>query len=102
MAFNAFMANPFIWEVLFTGTATEVEGMKPSSNWEGVGLAMQLPYRANQEQYAEFATWLQNCLAEPKMQELIQTYFELNIKLSNTPVGPLRTALVEQLYGINI
>jgi len=102
MASNAFMSNPFIWEVFFTGTATEVEGMKSTSNWEGVGLAQQLPYRANQEQYTEFANWLQTCLAEPKMQELIQTYFDLKLKLSVTPVGPLRTALVEKLYGLKI
>ena len=49
MAFNAFVANPSIWEVFFTGTATEVEGMKSTSNWEGVELALQLPYRANQK-----------------------------------------------------
>ncbi len=102
MAFNAFMANPYIWEVFFTGTATAVPGIEPSSNWEGQELALQLPYRADQEQFSEFATWLQTCLAEPKIQELIQTYFELNIKLSDTPVGPLRTSLVEQLYGLKI
>jgi hypothetical protein len=71
MAFNAFMSNPLIWEVFFTGTATEVPKIKPGSNWEGLELALQLPYRANQKQYSEFASWLQNCLAEPKMQELI-------------------------------
>lgn len=102
MAFNAFACNPHIWEVFFTGTATEVEGIKPSSNWEGLQLALQLPYRANQEQYVDFSSWLQDCLVEPKMQELIQTFFDLNLKLSTTPVGPLRTLLVEQLYGLKI
>jgi hypothetical protein len=102
MAFNAFVSNPFIWEVFFTGIATEVEGIKPSSNWEGLELALQLPYQANQEQYVDFSSWLQDCLAAPKMQELIQTYFELKLKLSTTPVGPLRTSLVEQLYGLKI
>ena len=102
MAFNAFAANPHTWEVFFTGTATEVPGIKPNSNWEGVELALQLPYRADQEQYAQFATWLQTCLAEPKMQDLIQTYFDLKLKLSTTPVGPLRNSLVEQLYGLKI
>lgn len=102
MAFNAFVANPYVWEVFFTGTVTEVEGIEPSSNWEGLELALQLPYRANQEQYVDFGSWLQDCLEEPKMQELIQTYFDLKLKLSNTPVGPLRTSLVEQLYGLKI
>ena len=102
MAFNAFMANPSIWELFFTGTVTEVEGIEPSSNWEGLELALQLPYRANQDQYVDFGSWLQDCLVEPKMQELIQIYFDLNLKLSNTPVGPLRTSLVEQLYGLKI
>jgi hypothetical protein len=102
MAFNAFVSNPFIWEVFFTGIATEVEGIKPSSNWEGLELALQLPYRVNQEQYVDFSSWLQNCLAEPKMKELIQTYFDLKLKLPTTPVGPLRTSLVEQLYGLKI
>jgi len=102
MAFNAFASNPYIWEVFFTGTATEVEGMKSTSNWEGVELALQLPYRADQEQYAQFATWLQTCLAEPKMQELIQIFFDLKLKVSTTPVGPLRTSLVKQLYGLKI
>jgi hypothetical protein len=50
---------------------------------------LQLPYRANQEQYVDLGSWLQNCLAEPQMQELIQTYFDLKLKLSTTPVGPL-------------
>ncbi len=50
MAFNAFIANLYAWEVFFMGIATEVEGIKPSSNWEGLELALQLPYRANQEQ----------------------------------------------------
>ena len=102
MAFKAFVANPYVWEVFFMGIATEVEGIKPSSNWEGLELALQLPYRADQEQYAQFATWLQTCLAEPKMQDLIQTYFDLKLKLSTTPVGQLRTSLVEQLYGLKI
>lgn len=102
MAFNAFVANPYVWEVFFTGTVTEVEGIEPCSNWEGLELALQLPYRANQEQYVDFGSWLQDCLEEPKMQELIQTYFDLKFKLSNTPVGPLRTSLVEQLYGLKI
>lgn len=102
MALNAFMANPSIWEVFFTGTATEVQGIKPGSNGEGVELALQLPHRANQEQYADFATWLKTCLAEPQMQELIQIYFDLKLKLSTTPVGPLRTLLVEQLYRLKI
>jgi hypothetical protein len=102
MAFNAFISNPFIWEVFFMGTANEVPGIKPSSNWEGLELALRLPYRANQEQYAEFASWLQICLAEPQIQELIQTYFDIQLKLSTTPVGPLRTTLVEQLYGLKI
>ena len=102
MAFKAFVANPYTWEVFFTGTATEVPGIKPNSNWEGVELALQLPYRADQEQCAQFATWLQTCLAEPKMQDLIQTYFDLKLKLPITPVGTLRTSLVEQLYGLNI
>jgi hypothetical protein len=88
--------------MFFTGTATEIEEMKPISNWEGVKLALQLPYRANQEKYTDFASWLETCLAEPKMKELIQTYFELNIKLSTTPVGLLRTALVEKLNGLKI
>ena len=102
MAFNAFVSNPFIWEVFFTGIATEVEGIKPSSNWEGLELALQLPYRANQEQHVDFRSWLEDCLAEPKMQELIQTYFDLKLKLSTTPIGPLRTSLVEQLYRLKI
>jgi hypothetical protein len=87
---------------VFSGIATEVEGIEPSSNWEGLELALQLPYRANQEQYVDFGFWLQDCLEEPKMQELIQTNFDLKLKLSNTPVGPLRTSLVEQLYGLKI
>jgi hypothetical protein len=102
MAFNAFVSNPFIWEVFFTGSATEVEGIKPSSNWEGLELALQLPYRVNQEHHGDFSSWLQDCLVEPKMQDLIQTYFELYLKLSTTPVGPLRNSLVEQLYGLKI
>lgn len=102
MAFNAFMANPSIWEVFFTGTADKIEGINPSSNWEDLELALQLPYRANQKEYADFASWLQTSLAEPHMQELIQTYFDLKLKLSTTPVGPLRTALVEKLYGLKI
>lgn len=102
MAFNAFTANPYIWEVFFTSTATEVPEMKTGSNWEGLELGLQIPYRADQEQYAQFATWLQTCLAEPKMQDLIQTYFDLKLKLSTTPVGQLRTSLVEQLYGLKI
>jgi hypothetical protein len=102
MAFNAFVSNPSIWEVFFTGTATEVEGIKPSSNWEELELALQLPYRANQDQYGDFSSWLQECLADPQMQELIQTYFDLKLKLSTTPVGQLRTSLVEQLYGLKI
>ncbi len=102
MAFNAFASYPSILEVFFTGTATEVEGIKPSSNWEGLELALQLPYRANQENYVDFASWLQICLAEPKIQELIQTYFDLKLKLCITIVGPPRTSLVEQLYGLKI
>jgi hypothetical protein len=84
------------------GIATEVEGIKPSSNWEGLELSLQLPYRANQEQYVEFRSWLEDCLAESKMLELIQTYFDLKLKLSTTPIGPLRTSLVEQLYWLKI
>jgi hypothetical protein len=102
MAFNAFASNPSIWEVFFTGTADKIEGIDPSSNWEGLQLALQLPYRANQEQYVDFSSWLQDCLVEPKMQELIQIYFDINLKLPNTPVGPLRTSLLEQLYGLKI
>jgi hypothetical protein len=102
MAFKAFVANSPVWEVFFTGTATEIEGIKPSSNWEGLELALQLPFRADQEQYAQFATWLQTCLADPKIQELIQTYFNLKLKLSTAPTGPLRTSLVEKLYGLKI
>ena len=102
MAFKAFVANPYNWEVFFTGIAIEVEGINPSSNWEGLELALQLPYRANQEQYGDFSSWLQECLADPKIQELIQTYFDLRLKLSTTPTGPLRTSLVDQLYGLKI
>ena len=102
MVFSAFMANPYTWEVFFTGTAIEVPGIKPSSNWEGLELALQLPYRVNQEQHGDFSSWLQECLADPQMQELIQTYFDLKLKLSTTPTGPLRTSLVEQLYGLKI
>jgi hypothetical protein len=102
MAFKAFVVNPYVWEVFFMGIATEVEGIKPSSNWEGLELALQLPYRANQEQHVDFRSRLEDCLAEPKMQELIQTYFDLKLKLSTTPVGQLRTSLVEQLYGLKI
>jgi hypothetical protein len=102
MALKAFVANPYVWEVFFMGIATEVEGIKPSSNWEGLDLALQLPYRANQEQHVDFSSWLQECLAEPNMQELIQTYFDLKLMLPITPVGTLRTSLVEQLYGLNI
>jgi hypothetical protein len=102
MVFSAFMANPYTWEVFFTGTAIEVPGIKPSSNWEGLELALQLPYRVNQEQHGDFSSWLQDCLAEPKMQDLIQTYFDLKLKLSTTPTGPLRTSLVEKLYGLKI
>ncbi|MEY2669710.1 MAG: hypothetical protein RLZZ577_26 [Bacteroidota bacterium] len=67
MAFKAFVANPYTWEVFFTGTATEVAGIKPSSNWAGLESALQLPYRANQEQYVDFSSWLQDCLTEPQM-----------------------------------
>jgi hypothetical protein len=102
MAFNAFVANPFVWEVFFTGIATEVEGIKHRSNWESLELALQLPYRADQEVYSAFASWLQDCLVVPKMQELIQTYFDLKLKLPTTPVRPIRTSLVEQLNGLKI
>jgi hypothetical protein len=102
IAFKTFVANPYVWEVFFMGIATEVEGIKLSSNWEGLDLALQLPYRVNQEQYGDFSSWLQECLADPKMQELIQTYFDLKLKLRTTPIGPLRTALVNQLYGLKI
>jgi hypothetical protein len=102
MAFNTFMANPYTWEVFFTGTANKIEGIDTSLNWEGLELALQLPYRANQEQYIDFGSWLQDCLADSKMQELIQTYFDLKLKLSTTPVGPLRTSLVEKFYGLKI
>jgi hypothetical protein len=43
--------------VFFTGAATEKPGIKRGSNWEGVELALQLPYCANQEQYIEFGSW---------------------------------------------
>lgn len=102
MAFKAFVANSYVWEVFFTGKADKIEGIDPSSNWKSLELALQLPYRANQEQYVDFGSWLQDCLVVPKMQELIQTYFELKLKLPTTPVGPLRTSLVEQLYGLKI
>jgi hypothetical protein len=104
MAFKAFVANPYLWEVFFMGIATEVEGIKPSSNWEGLELSLQLPYRANQEQHVDFSSWLEDCLAESKMLELIQTYFDLKLKLklSTTPIGPLHTSLVEQLCGLKI
>jgi hypothetical protein len=102
MVFSAFMANPYTWEVFFTGTAIEVPGIKSSSNWEGLELALQLPYRVNQEQYVDFSSWLQDYLAEPNMQELIQTYFDLKLKLPTTPVGTMRTSLVEQLYRLKI
>ncbi len=102
MAFNAFMANSYTWEVFFKGTSDKIDSADPSSNWEDLPLALQLPYRANQEQYVDFSSWLQDCLAEPKMQELIQTYFDLKLKLSTTAVGQLRTSLVEQLYGLKI
>ena len=75
MVFNAFMANPYIWEVFFTGTATELIDIKPRSNWEGIALALELPYRATQEKYFEFASWLQSTLTESKMQHLIKQYF---------------------------
>jgi hypothetical protein len=96
------VANPYVWEVFFMGIATEVEGIKPSSNWEGLELALQLHYRVNQEQHGDFRSWLQDCLAEPIMQDLIQTYFDLKLKLSTTPIGPMRTSFVEQLYGLKI
>jgi hypothetical protein len=102
MAFNAFIANSYTWEVFFTGSATEVEGIKPSSNWEGLELALQLPYRINQEHHGDFSSWLQDCLVEPKMQDLLHTYFDLKLKLSSTPVETLRTSLVEQLYRLKI
>ena len=102
MAFYAFVSNPFIWEVFFTGTATKIEGIESRSNWEGLELALQLPYRVNQEQYVDFSSWLQDYLAEPNMQELIQTYFDHKLKLPTTPVGTLRTSLVEQLYRLKI
>jgi hypothetical protein len=47
MAFKAFVTNPYTWEVFFTGTADKIEGIDPGSNWEGLELALQLPYRAN-------------------------------------------------------
>lgn len=102
MAFNAFMANPNIWEVFFTSTATEINGFKPSSNWEGLSLALELPYRATQEKYFEFANWLQTILSEPSMQNLIMQYFGLTLKLSISPVGPERTKLVRKLSALRV
>jgi uncharacterized ferritin-like protein (DUF455 family) len=71
------------------GKATETEGIDNCSNWEGLELALQLPYRAHELGYSAFASWLQIALAESKMQELIQEYIDIPLKLGTTPVGPL-------------
>jgi len=97
MAFKVFTSNPYIWEVFFTGTATKVIGIKPSSNWEDSSLALHLPYRASQQPYFEFAEFLKTTLAEPNMQGLIKQYFELKLKLAATPVGTERSLLVKRL-----
>jgi hypothetical protein len=41
------------------GKATETEGIDNCSNWEGLELALQLPYRAHELGYSAFASWLQ-------------------------------------------
>jgi hypothetical protein len=61
------LGGSLIWQVFFTSTATEINGFKPSSNWEGLSFALELPYRSTQEKYFEFATWLQSTLAESIM-----------------------------------
>lgn len=78
----------------------EFAGFKPSSNWEGLSFALELPYRATQEKYFEFANWLQTTLAEPSMQNLIMQYFDLTLKLSISPVSPERTKLVRMLSAL--
>jgi len=102
MALNAITVNPYIWEVFFTGTAPKINGFNPSSNWEGLKLALESPYRANQEPYLEFANWLQTILSEPSMQNLIMQYFGLTLKLSISPVGPERTKLVRKLSALRV
>lgn len=77
--------------MLLNRKATETEGIDNSSNLEGLELVLQLPCRTHEEVYSAFASWLQIALAEPKMQEFIQEYFDIPLKLGSTPVGPLRT-----------
>ena len=102
MALHAITVNPYIWEVFFTGTAPKINGFNPRSNWEDLKLALESTYRANQELYLEFATWLQSTLAESIMQNLIMQYFDLTHKLAFAPVRLERTKLFHMLSALKV
>ena len=92
--------TPLLVKFFLLALPSKLYGFKPSSNLKGLSLALDLPFRANQEQYSEFTNWLQITLAESSMQILNNQYFDFILKLKVTAVCHECTILMRMLPAL--
>lgn len=94
-AFETYCANIYLLHH-FLQQDLPNPAITPLSNWESIEFIEYLTYEKEQEELADFAAWLEETMAGETFQRFAQQHIDLEIQLTNEPVGPKRSALVDQ------
>jgi hypothetical protein len=94
-ALQTFMANTYLWDK-FLGKELLHFDIKESSGWESEKLTENLVYSKDQEEYQDFAQWLDQFMKSEKFLKIANEFINIEIQLKTEPAGPKRSQLVKE------
>jgi hypothetical protein len=83
---QTFMANTYLWDK-FLGKELLHFDIEESSGWENEKLTENLVYSKDQEEYKDFAQWLDQFMKSEKFLKIANEFIKIETQLKTEPAG---------------
>jgi len=98
-AVTTYFSNRYYFDKYFGKPVLKIE-RKYSSNWEKPDMTRHFAYSAAQEQFSEFAKWLEQFTGSEKFTSAVAQYHELEKQLDKEHSVLRRSAIIEKMHRI--
>ena len=94
-AMETFSSNTYLFDRFLKMELISIDKLE-SSNWESANFIEHLKYSKDQEEFTDFAEWLETFTQSAGFSEFAKKFLEIQTTLKTEPVGQKRTELINR------
>jgi hypothetical protein len=99
-AIRTYFRNTYLFDIYFERELTDLN-KKVSANYEQADWLQNFPYRHDQDDLLDFSDWLNKFIKSDRFLKTKREFDNIKKQLEDTPVGPIRTRLLERLRKLD-